>query len=119
MLLNSWQCITLICGNHGDDHTNEMHLKKGPHSLFYSCPKYHSIYSKEEQAGISCNNRLTLVDYERLLDYLTEKARGEFGSEVDLTGLRWKDKGVEYHVLEHRNGKFTVKMLNVKAINRK
>ena len=119
MLLNSWECITLICGNHGEDFSNHMELKQGPHSLFYSCPRYHSIYSKEKQEDVSCNNRLTLVDYEAMLDFLTEKSRGEFGTDINLTGFKWKKKGVQYHVLEHKDGKYVVSMLNIKAINRK
>lgn len=118
MLLNSWESITLVCANHGDDLGNVMELKKGPHSLFYACPKYQSIYDKNRTAERSCNNRLTLVDYEALLGHLTEKARGEFGMTVDLTGYRWKNKGVQYKVLRHEKGHFTVSMLNQKAINR-
>lgn len=119
MQLNSWNCITLICGNHGEDYSNIMELKQGPHSLFYSCPKYHSIYSTKEQTEKSCNNRLTLVDYEQMLDLLTEKAKGNFGESVNLTGYTWTKKGVKYKVIEHKEGHFKVAMLNIKAINRK
>lgn len=118
MLLNSWKCITLICGNHQDDTGNIMELKKGPHSLFYACPKYQSIYDQNRTEEKSCNNRLTLVDYEALLEHLTEKAKGDFGMVIDLTGYRWKHKGVKYRVLKHENGHFTVSMLNVRAIHR-
>lgn len=114
---NSWQNFTLVCGNHPDDHSNEMTLKKGPHSLFYSCPKYLSIY--KHIPGRSCNNRINLVDYERMLNHLNAMAASGNGIEdVCLKGYRFKDHGIEYEVLEHKDGKFRVSMLNKKAIAR-
>lgn len=61
---DSWNTVTLLCGNHGEDFSHKMQLKEGPHSLFYSCPEYKSIYGTNHE-GRSCNNRLTLVDFER------------------------------------------------------
>nr|WP_303181781.1 hypothetical protein [Lachnoclostridium phocaeense] len=117
MLVNSWKNVTLICGNHGNDHTHDMQLKEGPHSLFYACPEYKSIFGTDH-SGKSCNNRLTLVDFEKMLGFLEEKGLGDGFCETDLTGFHWKKNGVEYTVLEHKNGHFTVKMLNRKAINK-
>lgn len=115
MYLNSWGKVTLICGNHGDDHSHEMGLKQGPHSLFYSCPEYKSIYGDNHE-GRSCNNRLNLVDYEAMLNHLNEMADGNGIEEVCLEGYRFTQKGVSYQVLEHKGGRFKVKMLNKKAI---
>lgn len=114
---DSWNTITLLCGNHSDDYSHEMQLKEGPHSLFYSCPEYKSIYGKEHE-GRSCNNRLTLVDFERMLNFLNKKSFAPFGQEVNLTGYRWTEKGVTYKVLEHKGGKYKVLMLNKKAISK-
>lgn len=63
MLQKSWNAVTLICGNHKGDQSHPMKLQQGPHSLFFSCPEYKSIYGDDHE-GRSCNNRLTLVDYE-------------------------------------------------------
>lgn len=116
MIKNSWNQIELVCGAHGDDHSNIMQLKQGPHSLFYSCPQYRSIYGKDHSAR-SCNNRLTLVDYEKMLDFLMEKSESEDGLvEVDLTGFEWRKNGVSYKVLEYKDGKFRVLMRNDKAM---
>ncbi len=116
MIKNSWKTITLICGAHGDDYSHEMQLKQGPHSLFYSCPEYRSIYGQDHSKK-SCNNRLTLDDYEKLLNYLMENSESEDGLvEVDLTGAHWNRNGVLYQVLEHKNGTFKVAVRNDKAM---
>lgn len=95
-----------------------MQLKQGPHSLFYSCPEYRSIFG-ENHKGRSCNNRLTLVDFENMLNYLMDLANGEDGMfETNISGHKWDKNGVHYEVLEHVNGKFTVLMLNHKAISK-
>lgn len=115
MVKNSWNNVILVCGNHGDDHSHEMVLKQGPHSLFYSCPEYKSIFGDDHE-GRSCNNRLTLVDYEKMLDALQDAATGNGIEDTDLTGFRYTSKGVDYRVLEHTGGKMKVLMLNRKAI---
>ena len=118
MLQKSWNAVTLICGNHKNDHSHPMKLQQGPHSLFFSCPEYKSIYGDDHE-GRSCNNRLTLVDYERLLDYLTERTyAGDGLQETNLTGLKFTLKGVDYEVLEHTKDKYLVLMLNRKAISK-
>lgn len=73
----------------------------------------------DDHEGRSCNNRLTLVDYERLLDYLTERTyAGDGLQETNLTGLKFTLKGVDYEVLEHTKDKYRVLMLNRKAISK-
>lgn len=116
MVINSWNQITLVCGAHGDDYSNVMQLKQGPHSLFYSCPKYKSIYGKDHE-GRSCNNRLTLVDYENMLNFLMEHSEEADGLvDVNLTGFEWRKNGVSYKVLEHKYDKFKILMRNDKAM---
>lgn len=70
MIKNLWKHITLTCGN---GHTEEvvMDLKQGPLSLFYACPKYYPENRKEKERA--CANRLNLVDFEKMLDHMTEK----------------------------------------------
>lgn len=117
MIRNSWNNVKLICGAHGEDHTHEMTLKQGPHSLFYSCPEYKSIFG--DKHGKSCNNRLTLVDFEKMLNHLVEESEEADGLvDVDLTGYTWSKNGVTYTVLKHDGDKFEVLMKNDKAMNR-
>lgn len=76
-------------------------------------------YILHDHEGRSCNNRLTLVDYEKLLDYLTERTyAGDGLQETNLTGLKFTLKGVDYEVLEHTKDKYRVLMLNRKAISK-
>lgn len=117
MIKNQWKRTKLFCGNHGDDYTHEMQLKQGPHSLFYSCPCYKSIYA-DSRNGKSCNNRLTLVDFEDMLHTITDKAYQNAPEETDLTGMKWQKKGVEYKVLSQEDGEFSILMLNKKAISK-
>ena len=85
--------------------------------MFYSCPEYKSIYGTNHE-GRSCNNRLTLVDFERMLNHLNEKSYAPFGQEVNLTDYTWTEKGVTYKVLEHNGGRYKVLMLNKKAVSK-
>lgn len=113
MKLNSWNNIMLFCGNHGEDHSIQMQLVQGPHSLFYACPCY-----RDKRPGKACNNRLNLIDYDKMLSFLNEKSEGNGFEDVNLTGYRFKMKGISFEVLEHDGEKFKVLMLNRKAIRR-
>lgn len=115
MFYGNWNSFRLICGNHGDDNSIEMILHEGPHSLFYSCPHYQSIFSKDSK-GKSCNNRLNLVDYEYMINHLSEKMYDDAGSIVPIVGYSFKRKGVVFEVIAQEEDKITVKMLNKKAI---
>ena len=116
MLLGSWENITLICGNHGEDESIEMVIHEGPHSLFYSCPEYRSIYGNRHEKK-SCNNRLNLVDYTKMLDHMMGLIYDEYGNQNSIVGYVWKKNGVEYKVLKQEGDHIWVKMLNKKAIN--
>lgn len=116
MIKDSWKNITLVCGNHGDDYSHEMYLKQGPESLFYACPEYKSIYGKYNLDDRSCNNRLTLVDFERMLEQLNKVAYSNLIEQTPMEGYSFKLNGVSYKVIKHEKGKFTVAMLNKRAI---
>lgn len=116
MMKNSWSTVRLVCGNHGDDHSHVMVLKQGPHSLFYACPEYKSIFGDDHE-GRSCNNRLTLVDYERMLGVLEKERLGNGIEDTGLVGFRYSSRGVDYKVTEEENGCVTVVMLNRRAVS--
>ena len=113
---NSWKNIVPICGNHKE--RVEMVINNGPHSMFYSCPKYYpENRTKEERA---CNNRINLIEYQKMVDKLMGMiAEAEVNGEtVDLTNFSWSSKGTEYKVLEHDGDKLYVQILNLRAMRR-
>lgn len=118
MVFKQWDKIKLVCGNHGDDFSNVMEIKDGKIGMtpFYKCPKYISIYS--EAGGHSCNNRLNMVDFERMLEYITDEKYTDDGDIVSVKGLKWKKNGIEYKVIEDTTDEITVVMKNNKAIGR-
>ena len=116
MIKNLWKHITLTCGN---GHTEEvvMDLKQGPLSLFYACPKYYPENRKEKERA--CANRLNLVDFEKMLDHMTEKIEKgmDQGIEVNLTGYQYRDrKGTQYTVLKHSKDDLMIEVLNRRAL---
>lgn len=116
MLLKSWNNIELICGNHTDEEIQmKIHEGKEGSSPFYACPRYVSIYLKSNER--SCNNRLSITELEKLLKHLNEKAvNPDSPNNNNLTGYTWSSRGIDYKVLEHKNGKFKVSVLNRKAM---
>lgn len=111
---NSWGNIRLLCACHDKDQP-EMTISQGPHSMFYSCPKYH------DPNGKSCNNRLTFIDYEALLKHITEIGSGDDGLvEHTITSHTWRNKGVEYKVgtKNLKTGRIDVSVKNIKAMAR-
>ena len=96
MILGNWQNIKLICGNHGEDYSHEMIIHQGREgmSTFYSCPCYQSLLQKEI-TNKSCNNRLNIVDYEKMLDTVSDEMLDDDGNISNIRGFAWKGKGVD------------------------
>ncbi len=115
MIMGSWNDIKIICGNHKEDETIEMHPQTGREgmSVFYACPCYQNMAN-----GRSCNNRLNIVDYEKMLDTLMDEYISDDGQENNLTGLEWAKKGIYYKVLSHNGNNFVIRMLNKKGIGK-
>lgn len=115
MVKNMWKQIVLVCGCHEEEVI--MNIIQGPSSLFYACPKYYP--ENRENGERACANRINLVDYEKMVDYLSDKIEESLleGNKEDLTNLNWVYKGViEFKVLEHKNGMIKVRMKNKKAL---
>ncbi len=110
MKTNSWENITLVCANHGDDFSNQMVLQQGK-TLFYACPCYKSVGGSR-----GCKNNLTLNAFEKMLDKLDVESQSNPLETMDVTGLKWKNNGVDYKVIEQKDEKFTVSVLNRKSI---
>lgn len=114
---NSWQNITPVCGHHKGERV-EMRINQGPHSMFYSCPKYYpENRGKDEQA---CNNRINLIEYQKMVDKLMGKIAESAvsGGTIDLTNYTWNSKGITYKVLEQHGDKLVVEILNVRAMRK-
>ena len=110
MKARSWDKITLVCANHGEDRGNRMTLQQG-RTLFYACPCY-----KSENGSRGCRNNLTLNAFEKMLDRLDRESQSNPLEVMDITGLKWKDNGVDYEVSEQKGELFTVSILNRKSI---
>ncbi len=118
MVLNSAKKIRIVCGNHGDNYENEMYVHEAAEgkSVFYTCPKYVSILAKEP--GKSCNNRLSINEYLKMQETLMNEKYTDDGQEVSTKGFRWTDRGIDYKVIEEKDGIITVSMKNRRAIGR-
>ena len=116
MVLNTWNDVKLICGNHGEDCTCEMTLREGAtgKSPFYVCPRYVSIFSG--MGGKSCSNNLSIKDYEKMLEKIMDDKYGEFGNELSAKGMRFTIKNIDFRVLEDNKEGIKVLVLNRKAI---
>ena len=110
-----WNHVTPVCGCHGDNKV-KMIIHEGPHSLFYSCPKYYP--DSREEGEVACNNRINLVEYQKMLEKMMWKiaeAEAEMGS-VNLTNFKWSSKGIDYKVLKHENDEIEVEIKNIRAM---
>ena len=118
MVLKQWEKIKLICGNNGDDYSNEMSIYEGNAGMtpFYSCPKFVSIYA--DKGGRSCNNRLNIVDFEKMLEYVTDEKYTDDGDVVSLVGMKWTKKGVDFKVIKEDDDYIYIVMTNKKAISK-
>ena len=85
--------------------------------FIFACPKYYPENRKEKERA--CANRLNLVDFEKMLDHMTEKIEKgmDQGIEVNLTGYQYRDrKGTQYTVLRHSKDDLKIEVLNRRAL---
>lgn len=112
MIKKIWSNTQLVCGNHGDDFSRIMLPHEGHSSLFYSCPEY-------KGQDCSCNNKLSLVDFEKMLSLIEDVLTDDEAEINDLTGMRFKIAGAEFRVVEHGRNSFRVAVLNKKSLSKK
>lgn len=112
----AWEKIRPICACHGEQEIELTINDRGQHSLFYSCPKYYP--QNREKGEVACNNRINLIDYEKMVTYLSEKiANGQLnGGNIDMTNHHWKSKGIEFSVVRHTPKEIVVAIKNRKAM---
>lgn len=110
---NAWKNTKLVCGNHGDDYSHEMQITQGQNTVFYSCPLCYGGESNQK-----CSNRIDIPDYEKMLSKVADEIiNADMAGEIaDLTGFRWKHKGIIFEVLKHEQDDMVISMLNKKAL---
>lgn len=110
-----WGKIVPICGNHGEEMI-EMVVNNGPHSMFYSCPKYYPQNRNENERA--CNNRINLIEYQAMVDHLMDIIASEAiqNNSIDLTNYTWTKKGIVFCVLKQEKEILYVQIKNVSAM---
>lgn len=114
MIKNIWKNIDAVCGNNHDEKILlEPTMGK---DLFYACPKYRPENRKEGER--ICGNRISLKEFEAMIQHLTDVLEDSdmLMGTVDLTGHKWKSRGVEFCVLKHNKDYIRVAVLNKKAL---
>ena len=116
MVTGIWNNVRLICGNHPEGEQHEMAIVSGPHSLFYACPKYDALNRTEDEP--TCYNRLNLIDYEKMLNHISnEFVKADANDEVvNLSHHKWKDKTREFEVLRHTQDEIVIRFIDRVAI---
>ncbi len=114
MIKNFWKKIILVCGCHEEE--IPMQIIDGPSSLFYACPKYYP--QNREHGEKACANRINLIDYEKMVDYLSERYEETLlsGGKENLKNVSWTYKSISFKVIEHTEEYIKVKMVNKKAL---
>jgi hypothetical protein len=119
VISGTWDDIKLMC-THRHEVPIEMVIQKGPTSLFFACPKYYASNCADGEPR--CNNRLNLVDHDKMIAHLDKlRYEAEMNNEkLILTNYDWdiKSKGIRYVVLSHEGDKLEVGMINKVAINK-
>ena len=70
MIKNIWKNVDVVCGNHKDNHKIRLVPTQGKDSMFYACPKYRQENRESDERA--CPNRITLKDYEAMINHISE-----------------------------------------------
>ncbi len=113
MIMGIWGNIILVCGNHKEQKQPEMVVEQGPYSLFYACPKHHI-----EQGEMPCYNLINLIDYDKMIDHISNELikADEKGEKPCLLHHKWKRKSQQFEVIEHTPDKLVIEFVDTLAI---
>ncbi len=113
LITGSWKDTTLVCGNHKETGDfPKMELDTSSRLLAYVCPKCSALNRKDDEPV--CKNRLTVYDYEKMLDHIASLvADADANDEVlNLNNYRWKRKTTEFKVLKHDGNSMTISVID-------
>ena len=118
MIKGLWETVEVYCNNlsrHSEPVKLEI-VENGYNGYFHACPNYHSFDSSKGEK--QCTNRLSPIEYEKMLKHISDLIEeADKNNEVcDLTGYKWKQKGVSFEVAEYSQNKIKIYMLNPKQI---
>lgn len=116
---SNWKNVHLMCGNHGDDLSNELYMREGAvgMSAFYACPKYMSdLRPEHDTEHKSCFNRLGTSDFMKMIEIIDEERYPDDGQKVCVKGFKFKIKKIEFQVIEEKGSELWIKVLNKKTI---
>lgn len=118
MIKGLWSIIKVYCCDF-DRHKDAVELEiieNGFNGYFYACPKYHTF--NREQKERQCTNRISPVEYENMIDTISNLIEeAENNNEViDLTGYKWKRKGIQFEIKKYSETEIIVYMLNPKQL---
>ena len=114
MIKNLWK-DTKFCCSHRHEPV-QMVYNNGPHSLFYSCPKY---YPENRNAGEqACPMRLNMVDAEGILEKLSSMIESDMANDIEknYTGIEFDYKSIHVKILKHHEDQFELNIYNKKAL---
>lgn len=116
MITNLWGFTKLVCGNHpNESNPPELVLKQTGKMVYYGCPTY-----SPKRPNDSCRNAITTRDYEKMLEYLSDKINSAYLNlqTINLTNHQWQtnNKKITFKVIEHNNFGITIMVTNKEVI---
>lgn len=118
MIKGIWKTVEVYC-NDLSKHKEPVKLEvvqSGFNGYFYGCPHYHTYDTSIGER--QCINRISPVEYERMLDHISDliEEADEKNEVPDLTGHKWKQKGIQFEIHYYSLKKIIVYMLNPKQL---
>ena len=112
IITDAWKNITFVCGCHADQ-LHEMQLVSSARTFYYRCPMNEPI-NHESDNDVICHNTILLKDYEKAIDHISDKliAADDNDETLCLAHYKWKRKELSFEVLEHKNEKIVIKVIN-------
>lgn len=131
MIVNLWQKVRLLCGNHdpgeaglpqmtpheASDSAVSRSLYGNNMKMFYSCPKYYP--SERAEGEPACRNHISMKEFENMLDVIAgEIEKANRADEMcDLLGFSWKSKaGAEFRISAFNEDRIDVVCVNKKSL---
>mgnify|MGYP000075122221 CR=1 FL=1 len=115
MIKNLWKEVNFYC-SYRHEYPVKMEFNQGPHSLFYSCPKYYPQNRTADEPA--CPMRLNLVDAEAIVEKLSQVIESDIENNVEhnYRGYEFDYKMIHAKVIKYAPGEINIDIFNKKAI---